>query len=70
MLPVFALKIDLSDDGGTWRNADSVVSPSKYEGPIRITFDTPETARYIRLKASGKSKLSFDEVEVYGTREH
>jgi hypothetical protein len=64
------LEIALSNDSSKWQNVASVVSPSKYNDPLSIMMDTPQTARYIRIKSSGKSKLSFDEVEVYGPRDN
>lgn len=60
------LEIDLSSDGNKWRNAASVLSPIEHDNPTRIVFEKLQPTRYIRIKASGKSKLTFDEVEVYG----
>jgi hypothetical protein len=60
------LYIELSNDGSKWRKVDSIISPINYSSPSSIFFDKPQTARYIRIKAIGISKLLFDEVEVYG----
>lgn len=60
------LYIALSNDGNSWSNVGSVISRVRRDGPTRIVFERPQAARYIRIKASGKSILSFDEVEVYG----
>jgi len=63
------IKIDLSNDGSKWRTVASVVSPANHNEPLRIVFDKPETARFIKIEASGESRLSFDEIEVYGPSE-
>lgn len=60
------LYISLSNDGSSWSPVDSVLSPMICCDPMRIVFDEPKTARYIKIEGSGKSKLMFDEVEVYG----
>ncbi|MBI5664199.1 MAG: discoidin domain-containing protein, partial [Nitrospirae bacterium] len=60
------LNIALSNDGTKWTSVTSLVSPINNNGPTRIVFDGPQAARYIRIKATGASKLLFDEVEVYG----
>jgi hypothetical protein len=60
------LKISLSDDGNKWNTVTSVVSQPHRDVPIRIVFEGPERARYIKITSSGKSHLSLDEVEIYG----
>jgi len=60
------LSIAFSNDGDSWRAAAFVTLPLDYNRPERIVFDSPQTTRYIRITASGRSKLMFDEVEVYG----
>jgi hypothetical protein len=48
------LNIALSTDGNTWRTVSSVMSPKKQNSPTRIVFEKPQTARYIRINASGE----------------
>ncbi|MBI4683001.1 MAG: YfhO family protein [Nitrospirae bacterium] len=60
------LEISFSDDGDKWRHAVSFESLAQPDVPTRIDFERPQNARYIRINATGKSMLSFDEVEVYG----
>ncbi len=64
------LEIAFSDNGSEWRTVGSAVSPVKHDGPLTISFDKLQTARYIKIMALGKTKLSFDEVEVYGSLEN
>ncbi|MBI5739278.1 MAG: YfhO family protein [Nitrospirae bacterium] len=60
------LKIELSRDGEEWSAvASSELLPDR-DVPARIIFKRPPTARYIRISASGRTQLAFDEVEVYG----
>ena len=63
------LTVAMSNDGSKWRTVASVVSPANHNEPLRIIFDKPETARFIKIEASGKSRLSFNEIEVYGPSE-
>lgn len=63
------LTVAMSNDGITWRTVASVVSPVNEDGLLSIVFDKPETARFIRIEASGKCRLLFNEVEVYGPSE-
>ena len=62
--------VALSTDGNSWSKVASVISPVRRDGPARIVFERLQAARYIRIKASGKSILSFDEVEVYGPKDN
>ncbi len=66
LINVRPLQIALSNDGINWSTVISVVSQIKLDGPTRIVYERPQTARFIRIKTSGKSILSFDEVEIYG----
>ncbi len=60
------LNLDLSVDGTHWRTAASIVPGEPWSESLRIDFEKPEIARYIRLQASGHCMLRMDEVEVYG----
>lgn len=60
------LKIAVSNNGSMWSTVASVDSPVKDDGHLTISFDNPQIARYIKIVALGMTKLSFDEVEVYG----
>ncbi|MEW6599794.1 MAG: YfhO family protein, partial [Nitrospirota bacterium] len=64
------LEIALSDNGNSWRTVASVESREKGESPESIVFERPLKARYIRIMASGKSRLSLDEVEVFGREDN
>jgi hypothetical protein len=60
------LDISLSNNGNMWRTVASVDTLAKQYDPTHIVFEIPQTTRYIRITASGKSHLSLDEVEIYG----
>jgi len=60
------LTVAVSNDENHWRTVASVVSASNHNGLVRIMFDKPETARFIKIEASGECRLSFNEIEVYG----
>jgi hypothetical protein len=55
----------ISLDQKNWKRVASITPELKYHHPIRIDFDSPQTARYIQIKASGSRKIILDEVEVY-----
>lgn len=63
------LTVSMSNDGSKWRTVASVISPAIHNEPLRIIFDKPETARFVKIELSGKSRLTFDEIEVYGPSE-
>ncbi len=54
-------EISLSEDGIQWQEVTSVISGV----PLRIIFEKPQVARFVKVKAS-KSKLGIDELEIYG----
>lgn len=66
LVNVRPLEISFSDDGDKWRHAVSIESLAQSDVPTRIDFERPQSARYIRINATGESALSFNEVEVYG----
>ena len=57
--------IDLSMDGRQWFKAASLMSLPDEASPVNVALDSPNTARYIRITASGNCMLALDEVEVY-----
>lgn len=62
-LNIRPLEIMFSHDGVQWTPVHSVVSPTGRQVPLRLIFETPETARFIQIR--GKGCLKFDEIEVY-----
>jgi hypothetical protein len=65
--PVNSRQLDLliSQDENKWNKIASITSEVKNHHPIRIEFDSPKTARYVQIKASGNGILSLDEIEIY-----
>jgi len=66
LVNVNPLNIALSDNGHKWNVVASTQLQPNSAAPARIVFERPPIARYIKIMASGESRLSFDEVEVYG----
>jgi hypothetical protein len=60
------LNISVSIDGEQWHIAGSVTSPVSQRGFSSVHFKRAETAQFIKIQASGRCSLRFDEVEVYG----
>ena len=60
------LDIVFSDDGENWHTVYSVTSTADPNVPLRIFFERPESARYIKTQASGHTILRLEEVEIYG----
>jgi hypothetical protein len=63
------LNIAFSEDSSQWRTVYSVISQANPNIPTTISFETPESAHYIQIQASGSSNLRLDEVEVYSAKE-
>ncbi len=59
------LELSISQDEKQWNKVTSMTSKVNNHHPIRVEFDSPKTARYVQIKASGHGRLSIDEVEVY-----
>lgn len=55
-------EISLSEDNVQWQKVTPVASGV----PLRIIFEKPQVARFVKVKAS-KSELVIDELEIYGT---
>jgi hypothetical protein len=60
------LSLAVSRDGEQWLSVSSITSEINRHSPIRIVFEQPHDARFLKLEASGNCVLSFDEVEIYG----
>jgi hypothetical protein len=60
------LTVSISQDKIYWDKVASLISKVNNHDPLYIEFDSPKTARYIKLKTFGYDSLSLDEVEVYG----
>lgn len=58
-------EISLSPDGIQWRMITSVNLEDHETVPLRIIFEKPQSARFVKVKAS-KSEVGIDELEVYG----
>jgi hypothetical protein len=58
------LTVRLSENGETWR-LGTRVTDEDHPSPIILNLEQPLTARFILIRASGYSHLSFDEVEIY-----
>lgn len=59
----FELLISL--DRNNWDKVTSIVPELTDLHPSRIEFDSPQTARYIRLQTSESCKAILDEVEIF-----
>lgn len=57
------LTIVVSDDRRNWDGV--TVKHTDANSPLRIRFKKPVEARYVRISASGKCRLSLNEVAVY-----
>jgi hypothetical protein len=55
----------ISPDRKNWESVASVIPKLNYNQPVKIDFDSPQTARYLRIEVSGSRKVILDEVEVY-----
>ena len=55
----------VSDDQKSWKKVASAIPDLKNDRPVKIDFDSPQTARYVRIEVSGSRKVILDEVEVY-----
>ena len=60
------LHIALSTDGQQWQTVATVTASVKRNEPVHIEIEKEQTARYVRLQATGYCGLRLDEVEVYG----
>lgn len=60
------LTIASSVDGTQWHNIANIESSFNRSNPARIILDTPISARYIKIQASGYCNLRLNEVEIYG----
>jgi len=60
------LTVMVSENGETWR-LGTRVADEDHLSPIILNLEQPLTARFILIRASGHSHLSFDEVEIYPT---
>jgi hypothetical protein len=58
------LKILVSKDGKDWHQAVEIEEKTSGQ-PIKKDFDNSESARYLMVKATGLSRLSFDEIEIF-----
>ena len=58
------LTILVSRDGKDWQQA-AEIEEKMSEQPIKKNFDKSESARYLMIKATGQSRLSFDEIEIF-----
>jgi hypothetical protein len=59
------LRLGASSDGRRWRD----LGPLEGEeggGQLTLTLGRPHQSRYLMVKASGRSRLAIDEIEVYG----
>jgi hypothetical protein len=59
------LELSISQDKKQWDKIASISSKVNNHYPIRIEFDSPKTARFVQIGASGNGYLNLDEVEVY-----
>jgi len=58
------LKVLVSRDGKDWHLSAEI--RKKMSGqPIKKVFDKFESARYLMIEATGASRLSFDEIEIF-----
>jgi hypothetical protein len=62
----FELLISL--DRKNWESVASIKPELKYQHPVHIEFDPPQTSRYIRIKVPSRNVI-LDEVEVYRIQE-
>jgi hypothetical protein len=60
------LRVALSHDNDQWRTVASVTPEVNDNRRVTIVLDESQTARYLRISASGKCSLTLDEVEIYG----
>jgi len=58
------LIILFSNDGKSWQEVGVLSGPNQGE-PLILHFKDPQTVRYVLVKASGKCRLSLDEIEIY-----
>ncbi|WP_041280553.1 hypothetical protein [Desulfosudis oleivorans] len=58
------LTVAISTDRTDWQA--TLIHAIDTRAPLHLKLDTPVDARYIRIFASGKSRLCLNEVEVYG----
>lgn len=59
------IELSISQDEKQWSKVALISLKVKNHDPIRIEFDSPQTARFIQMKASGQGHLSLDEFEIY-----
>ncbi len=59
------LELFVSSNNEQWNKVLSTSSNINKFNPVHIEFDTPMTARYIKIKLSGRGKSYLDEVEIY-----
>jgi hypothetical protein len=57
------LDVAISSDLKHWRNVGSISNPIS-ENPLKLIIEEPQSARYLRIKATGLCRLSLDEVEI------
>jgi hypothetical protein len=60
------LHLAVSMNGIKWLTVADYSSYVNSQDPVRIILENPQTARYIRIQASGYCMLKLDEVKVYG----
>ena len=48
-----------------WGKIKVITSSPSIRRPVKVKFDIPHTARYIKLKGYGQGRLILDEVEIY-----
>jgi hypothetical protein len=64
------LKILVSETGQEWREVYRRESEENFGGaygePLRVTFETPPVARFVRIELVGKQHLHLDQVEIFG----
>jgi hypothetical protein len=63
------LTVAVSNEGKNWHTV-KILSDELQDNPLRIFFNTPQTARYVMIRASGVCYLAFDEVEIYPAKKN
>jgi hypothetical protein len=52
--------------GEQWHEVHSIKTEPGHKDAIKVVFNSPVNARFIKIEAEGFCRLSLDEVEVYG----
>jgi len=59
----------ISSNGNNWQSIASIIPDLDSNNPVRIDLDSPQPARYLKLKISGSRKVIIDEIEIYRSLE-